>query len=231
MSQSAGYAPDRAPPPVRILTSGFGPFPNMPQNVTQALNDRLHRHLSANPVLAGRRIIHRTLTLPTVWQAAPDRWSEEIRAFSPHVAIGFGVSRKAKGFVIETLARNVANGIDANGCLPPSHRLDPAGAAFRLHRMAPRRLVRHLRRSGIPARRSLDAGGYLCNALLYAGLDRPGGGTEPTPIVSGFVHVPPEFICDRAGHDGTRPATGLTWSEALAGAVGILSFAVGELTD
>ena len=59
------------------------------------------------------------------------------------------------------------------------------------------RICESVRALGVPCEPSGDAGGYVCNALLY-GMLQHNGGEVPT----GFLHVP--FVPEQ-GH-GDRPA-------------------------
>jgi pyroglutamyl-peptidase len=60
------------------------------------------------------------------------------------------------------------------------------GAPFaRPSRLPIARLVAALNRAGAPTRRSIDAGTYLCNAVLFEALDR----ARPDALV-GFIHLP-----------------------------------------
>lgn len=87
--------------PVFLLT-GFGPFPGAPRNASSLLIEALAK-------LAARRLpgfAVRAETLPTEWQAGPARLSALLDDLRPAVALHFGVSHRARGFVVETRARN-----------------------------------------------------------------------------------------------------------------------------
>ena len=109
-----------------------------------------------------------TAILPTEWMAAPrhlDRLLTEVR---PDLALHFGVSGRARGFEIETRACNrCAVSPDASGALPPARAIHEGGAAHVGAGLPVQYLVARLRRRGIPAFVSRDAGEYLCNATLY----------------------------------------------------------------
>ncbi len=58
---------------------------------------------------------------------------------------------------------------------------------LRLFSRAPKRpLLNALRGAGVPAKTSIDAGRYLCNASYFAMLDDAG----PKPPLVAFVHIP-----------------------------------------
>ncbi len=128
------------------------------------------------------------LHLPTEWSAARTLWREAIERDKPQVAIAFGVSGRARSLFIETVARNRAIGLDAAHCLPEQTTLTPDGRAVLSVRYPSRRLIKVLRANGYPVTRSVSAGSYLCNAILYdalsAGEDRSG-----RPLAC-FMHMP-----------------------------------------
>src|SRR5262249_27175491 len=71
---------------------------------------------------------------------------------------------------------------------PAARRLARAGAVRRRATWAATDVVASLRRAGIPARESRDAGGFLCNAVLYAALSHPVVRRKRLPVT--FLHVP-----------------------------------------
>ena len=184
-----------------ILLTGFGPFPGVTNNVTAKLIPDLGR-------LARRTFpAHRVVTgiLPTEWQAAPARLKSLLRRAQPALVLHFGVAREANGFRIETTARNQCrHAKDACGAWPEHTCLAPSGPPL-LHVIIPTRdIVRALRRQGFAAELSSDAGGYLCNAVLYHSL-----AAAPDAMgarMTGFIHIPAEI-----------PGPHLTYEQALAG--------------
>jgi pyroglutamyl-peptidase len=169
----------------RVLITGFGPFPGVPENPSAWLAESLaERWLSVEP----DRHIHARI-LPTEWETAAlmPRLCETLQ---PDVMIHFGVCEQAKSFRIEHSAHNrVAARADARGALPASpvilaggkDRLDtpfPAGA-----------LARHLKANGVAAVTSHCAGQYLCNSLYYHALDWAARQDRQCLVL--FVHIPP----------------------------------------
>src|SRR5690606_17841836 len=83
-----------------------------------------------------------------------------------------------------------------------------------------RRIVEHLRRRSLPACLSRNAGGYLCNAVLYHSLQSARG--AEWQMRSGFVHLPATL------GSRSRPAVSrLSWDEALDGSLEIIATALG----
>ena len=105
---------------------------------------------------------------------------------------------KARTIRVETRAMNNVAPYrpDAAGALP-ARRLDPSGPAIRRVSLPVGDLVQAVQATGLFVHRSHDAGGYLCNAILYASLAwcARNRGTK-----AGFVHVP------RQGAEILRPA-------------------------
>jgi pyroglutamyl-peptidase len=91
---------------------------------------------------------------------------------------------------IETLARNAlsCNIPDAAGCIPGATTI-AAEAPVTLAMPAPvDRLLTAARSTGVPIRRSRDAGGYLCNYLCWRAAEAAHTGR---PRLATFIHVPP----------------------------------------
>ena len=104
----------------RVLVTGFGPYPGVPENVSGDLALALRRAAQAR--YAGLSISARVL--PTDWQAGPRALADSLAATNPDIALHFGVSKRAKGFLIESVGRNAAKArIDVAGALPMRRRL------------------------------------------------------------------------------------------------------------
>ena len=168
----------------RLLITGFGPFPGVPRNISATVAERLGhavrwRFPSADVVFGA---------LPTEWHVAPAKVSDLVFDLKPQLALHFGVSDLADGFVIETVARNIAGRIDAAGVFPAMPLIDPFGPPEMATQLPAARLQARLRRLRLPARLSRDAGAYLCNAVFYRSvLAQRAAGRGGR---SGFIHLP-----------------------------------------
>lgn len=210
--------------PVFLLT-GFGPFPGAPRNASSILIEQLAR-------LAARRIPGFAFcaeTLPTEWQAGPQRLAELLEAHDPVVALHFGVSYRARGFVIETRGRNERRDIeDACGAVPGQSCVALDGPAELPATLPTGLIVDRLRRMGLPVQLSRDAGGYLCNEILYQSLSearaRGGGSIGPR---RGFVHIPDRLANGARGGSRRSSASLLDWEAALDGGLEIMSVCAG----
>ena len=207
----------------RVLVTGFGPFPGVPENVTSSLvPDLAGRAREAFPASNVRSGL-----LPTEWQGAPETLHALLAEFRPSIVILFGVSGQARGFEVEAVARNrVSLSADAIGMEPLSARLDPVGAEQIAVRFPVARVVARLRQRRLPARISRDAGSYLCNATLHHLLGRQD--LPETPRIAGFVHVPSDLR--RAAEAVQRRAQpfGLTYENTLAGMLDVLAVCLGQ---
>jgi pyroglutamyl-peptidase len=207
-----------------ILITGFGPFPGHPCNASSVLAERLAA--AAAPRLP--RYTIRAETLPTEWQAGPGRLAQLIGSFEPAIALHFGISRRAKGFVVETRARNIAaRSPDAIGALPAEACISKQDPAVLASTWPASRIVARLRRIGLPAVLSHDAGSYLCNAVLYRSLAEARSMGPAALTRRGFVHIPSGLTGrDRDGRLPT-PACQLDWNSAILGGLEILAACLG----
>lgn len=205
-----------------ILLTGFGPFPGVPVNATAELVPQIAA--SAARAFADVHIVPEIL--PTDWRLAPERLQALLAVLRPHLALHFGVSGRARGFEVEQRARNLCSLTpDAAGAAPVSGGV-LEGAPEELRATIPvQTIVGRLRRRGIPAFVSRDAGLYLCNATLFNSLilarDTPGRRT-------GFIHVPTNLALARGVGPGLAGGSRLTWEQAVAGGLEILAACLGR---
>lgn len=161
-----------------LLVTGFGPFPGMPRNPSAALARALGAALRCR---AGPR--PQVLVLRTAYAAIPGTLLPAL-AERPAAILMLGVASRARRIRVEARARNRASRLypDASGRISARLDLDPEGPAARRSPVAAQALA-ILRRHGLDARASNDAGRYLCNASYYAAL------ASDCPAL--FVHIPP----------------------------------------
>lgn len=195
-----------------VLLTGFGSFPGTAENVSAALVRAV-----------GRRSQHEfsphrfhTSILPTEWRAAPERVEALIARLRPKVALHFGVANDAQGFRIETRGQNACRmTIDAAGRMPPAAHLIADAPAEYGCRLPLDKIVNRLRALNLPVSMSDDAGGYLCNSVLYHTLHTQ---QQPDPsLLAGFIHIPSAF-----------DALGLSFDDAVSGSLEIIKIALDE---
>lgn len=170
---------------MRMLITGFGPFPGVPHNPTRDLV-----HWLAEETQPHRKGVEGIMeVLPVEWETGAMRLRDLLRKHDPHVVLQFGASRRAAGFHIEQVARNRASFLpDVKGERASGREILP-GAPRSLRASLPSApLAIHLQKLGLPALVSSDAGSYLCNALYFHALDWSRQASH-APICQ-FVHVP-----------------------------------------
>ncbi len=208
------------PAQIRILVTGFGAFPGLRSNPSAQLLQWIGERRSRLPA----NITLQTALVPATWEAVERFASEQLAELDPHIALHFGVQKRASGFRIETVARNCAcSHADAQG-----KRYGPGG----LVRGAPQTLRATLRvekvAAGLRAQRhcattSPSAGHYLCNMLFYLSLHQ--SADKARSRQTGFIHIPPiRPAQSRAGEVKGRIFNKET---LLAGTVTILNFCIG----
>ena len=208
-----------------VLVTGFGPFPGAPVNASSELAHALARVATGS--LPGYRV--EAATLPTEWQSGPRALAALLDKHDPIVAVHFGVSRRAKGFVIEQRAVNATGAVcDAVNALPLDPCVTPDGPDTLAATLPTAMIIARLRGLGLPVQASRDAGTYLCNAVLYNSLAdarRPSDGR--TNSRRGFVHLPDRLLPgERRGARRAVPSD-LDWSGAIEGGLAILACCVG----
>jgi pyroglutamyl-peptidase len=171
---------------LRILVTGFGPFPGAPYNPTQALVSRLTR--LRRPAFANIELLSHIF--PVTYTAVDRELPLALQKHKPHALLMFGLAGRTGYVRIETRARNavtmlwpdaaqtrarkgsIADGADAQGFGPHTAKL-----------------LRAAKGAGLDARTSRDAGSYLCNYLSWRAIEAVNAGSGPR--LAAFVHIPP----------------------------------------
>jgi len=170
---------------LRVLITGFGPFPGAPFNPTTPLVGeltKLRRPALDEVELTGH--IFR-VSYETVDRNLP----ELLERLRPQALLMFGLADRTAYLRVETRARNAVTTLlpDADGRVARQGAIVTGAQALRFgpHTV---NLLRAARATGIDARLSRDAGSYLCNYLSFRAIEaslRPNG-----PNLAGFIHVP-----------------------------------------
>jgi len=174
--------PERRP---RILVTGFSAFPGAPVNSTERLVAELEKRRTELADIGEIALA----VLDVDYRKLPAALCDLAAAGQPDIAIHFGLSARATGFMLERCARNaVGEQLDNAGYMPAGGKIcaadDVLPSALPLEKLADA-LTAH----GLPVAWSDDAGAYLCNYLFY--LSRSDILPEFAPEMSGFIHVPP----------------------------------------
>ena len=209
-----------APPnsgPLRVLITGFGPFPGIIENASEAFAPLFAYR--APELVPGVRTA--CAILPTQWRAVPHMLRRLLDEVQPHLCLHFGVQGGASGLVLETVARNLAaEKTDAAGLLPHSAMLE-AGAPHVLTPLSgPLRLLERANALGLPVSASVQAGDYLCNALFFHSLAAALRIDRPRLVA--FLHLPVRVGGAGRAEDDALNGEGLPLEVALAGATCVL---------
>lgn len=187
--------------PIRVLVTGFGPFPGVPDNASASVVNAL----AGTAVTPGIELFAEVV--PVDWADARTAAACATARANPHAILHFGVSKRVTGFEIETRAINMSGPKqDAAGIARPESPLDRYGMPLLPGTLPPSILLRALRQGRFPVQLSRNAGRYLCNALFYWSLAEAGA----SGALVGFIHLP------ALGAEGVQPR--LTLNEAIAGA-------------
>lgn len=171
---------------LRVLITGFGPFPGAPFNPTQALVDRLTK--LRRPAFAD---IERTAHIFTVTYGDVDRdLPGLLQKHQPDVLLMFGLAARTPHLRVETRARNAITTIwpDAGHTRIKLGKIAPGGPDALVFGPHVKRLLRAARLTDIPAALSRDAGRYLCNYLCWQAIEA--AAASPKPPLTAFIHVP-----------------------------------------
>jgi pyroglutamyl-peptidase len=168
---------------MRVLITGFGPFPRAPFNPSALVAKALVRR--RRPALAG--LVRDAHVFATAY-ACIDRELPRLFAQQPDVVLMFGLAGRARELRIETRARNATSPLlpDA-GKYRPQHGTIELGAPAVRRGLAPfARLAAAARSRAARVRLSRDAGTYLCNYAYWRAL-AVASGSRPLIL---FVHIP-----------------------------------------
>jgi len=171
--------------PLRILITGFGPFPGAPYNPTPQLVDRLVK--LRRPAFDE---VERTGHIFQVSYRTVDRELADLLAqHRPDAVLMFGLAASTRHLRVETRARNAITTLwpDADQVTRRTGQIAPGRDAqhFGPHCA---RLLRAAQLTGIDARASRDAGRYLCNYLGWRAIEATAAADGPR--LAAFVHVP-----------------------------------------
>lgn len=170
---------------LRVLVTGFGPFPGAPWNPTEPLVARLIR--LRRPALAGVELASHIF--PVTYRAVDQELPKLLATFRPQALLMFGLASRTAHVRIETRARNAVTLLWPDAAQTRVRKgsigLGPDAAMFGPHTA---KLLRAARSTGIDARPSRDAGAYLCNYLSWRAIEA--AGTDDHLRLAAFVHVP-----------------------------------------
>jgi pyroglutamyl-peptidase len=191
---------------MRILVSGFEPFLDEKVNPTQSIVNFVNScdsHARGWDALDVRGVL-----LPVLFDVAFQRLEEERNHFRPDVILSFGLAGGRESVDLEYVALNFRGGEQSARGDNSGRKLEgpiESHGPFALPSTLPiEEMLLSLNSAGIPARRSLSAGSYVCNDLFFQTQNR----LSSTSVQSGFIHVP-----RLAPPDSVASATAWPWSK------------------
>lgn len=171
---------------LRILVTGFGPFPGAPHNPTQALVARLMR--LRRPAFAEVELSSHIF--PVTYKAVDRELPLALAKHRPQALLMFGLASRTDYVRIETRARNAVTMLWPDASQERSRKGSiECGAAAKMFGAHTAKLLRAADNTGIDARASRDAGSYLCNYLSWRAIEAVEAGKGPR--LAAFVHIPP----------------------------------------
>jgi pyroglutamyl-peptidase len=184
---------------LRILITGFGPFPGAPHNPTMPLVARLLR--LRRPAFS--EVEFSGHIFPVTYKAVDRELPQLLAKHRPHALLMFGLATRTRYLRIETRARNAVTTLwpDADHTSVRKGSIAD-GADAMMFGPHTAKLFRAAIGTGVDARTSRDAGSYLCNYLSWRAIEATC--RDDGPRLAAFVHVPP------IARDGASARKGLT---------------------
>ena len=192
---------------LRILITGFGPFPGAPWNPTQPLVARLTK--LRRPAFTD--VDFSSHIFPVTYKAVDRELPQLLKKHRPQALLMFGLASRTAHVRIESRARNAVTMLWPDAAQTRSRKgsivSGPDATMFGPHTA---KLLRAARGTGIDARSSRDAGAYLCNYLSWRAIEAVA--TNDDLRLAAFVHIP---LLARAGTSMRKGASRITLEELV----------------
>jgi pyroglutamyl-peptidase len=187
---------------LRILVTGFGPFPGAPFNPTQPLVARLLR--LRRPALGDVELSGHIF--PVTYRDVDRQLPELLKQRRPQALLMFGLANRTSYVRIETRARNAVTTLwpDADRTRARKGSIS-GGADAQMFGPHTAKLLHAAVATGVDARGSRDAGSYLCNYLSWRAIEATC--SDHGPRLAAFVHVPLIGRHRGSPQKGTAPIT------------------------
>ncbi len=168
--------------PATILITGFGPFPGAPFNPTGPLV----AHLARTKLPRTKIVTH---IFETSYAAVDRDLPTLLKRHKPDAVLMFGLASRARIVRIETRAQNALAVLpDATGKIPQRNAIAKGKPAAVPMALPSHLMLQAVRKAGVRARLSTDAGRYLCNYLCWHAT--AAATAKNGPQLAAFVHVP-----------------------------------------
>lgn len=167
----------------KVLVTGFDPFGNDDINPALEVVKQLDGKIIEDVEIVAEEV-------PTVFHRSIQVVKDAIKREQPDVVICIGQAGGRAQITPERVAINVddARIADNEQQQPIDEPIDPDGPAAYFSTLPIKRMVKEMRKAGIPASVSNSAGTFVCNHLFYGVmhyLEKHAPG-----IRSGFIHIP-----------------------------------------
>lgn len=168
----------------RILITGFEPFLNYKVNPSLEVMKALNGKWFGNFEVVGRE-------LSVDFEKAAEQLTVYLDEVKPDMLISLGIAAGRHRITPEQIAINLREGEKDNcGFQPENERIDPTGEDGIFTNLPIRQMVATLKDHGYPAEVSYSAGTYLCNQIMYKGLQYS---KKQPEVYAGFIHLPASF--------------------------------------
>jgi pyroglutamyl-peptidase len=190
-----------------VLVSGFEPFGKERVNPSWEVARRLD-----GKVIAGLTV--KAIRLPVAFSRATAHIIRAIKQFQPVAVIGLGQAGGRPSLSLEQIAINLMRdeshdkSKDRDGKIHRDRAVVRGGPDAYFSRLPLSKILEALRRAKIPASRSLTAGAYACNAVMYATLHQL---RTRRDLPVGFIHLP--YDAAQAARHQDKPSMSLELME------------------
>ena len=175
---------------MKIIVTGFDPFGG------EKINPSIEC-VKALPEIEGVDLFR--VELPTVFKESAKRLNEAINEVKPDAVLSVGQAGGRPGITMERIAINVddARIPDNISQQPIDETIQTEGAAAYFSTLPIKRIVKAIRKEGIPVEVSNSAGTFVCNHIMYQALFAATKADKP--FKAGFMHIPfiPEQTTDK----------------------------------
>jgi pyroglutamyl-peptidase len=173
-----------------ILITGFGPFGNHEINPSQLIVETLNGTIINGADITG-------IILPVNFTGSMEVLTKEIKLINPDFVLCFGLDASSRSFQLEKIGLNLKR--DPKDKLFGIKKIDPNGPIYRVTSIPTFTISKEIRKTGIFARQSINAGIYVCNSILYNVLGYIS--ENDLDIKAGFIHIPNLSSEDPKGMD------------------------------
>jgi pyrrolidone-carboxylate peptidase len=174
---------------MRILLTAYGPFRNVPVNITTKVSTDIAQGWQSDE--------HElfALRMPVEWRAAERMLEETLHTHSPDIVVSLGHAANYEFLTIEKSYYNIAKGEDAQGFLREGGLIKHDGPPTYTANIDADKLYAHLCAKNIPAliHDGTEGMSYLCNFAGYVAMHytQHTQGAKPSFV---FLHLPPDAL-------------------------------------